>query len=85
MKVCQWIQKLYQLNVNDFAQLDNQSEYLQYLKVMLRGDYKVLANPFNFPPPEFIQEAFAIIVANRVADAIPDIPRAGILLHSHRV
>jgi hypothetical protein len=51
-------------------------EYMQFMRVSLQGDYKILTKPFNeFPPDELIP--FAEMISNKTADAIPGVPRAG--------
>jgi hypothetical protein len=58
-------------------------EYMEYLRVTLQGSYHVLTKPFNNPPPPKLVP-FAECIANKTADAISDIPRAGDVADSFR-
>lgn len=58
------------------ADLVSSNQYLNYLRVTLQGDYQVQTKPFNTPPPDVII-CLPECLANKVADAIPDVPRAG--------
>lgn len=72
----QWMKKLSDIQSSDRRELFSSNQYLNYLRVTLQGEYQVLTKPFNTPPPEKII-SLAECLGNKVADAIPDIPRAG--------
>ena len=74
--MCQWLKKLSELRSNKLSDLTMKHEYLQYLRVTLQGDFQVLTKPFNEPPPDELVP-FAECIANKTADSIPGIPRAG--------
>jgi hypothetical protein len=76
VNLCQWLKKLSELRNEKRSELKMKHEYLQYLRVTLQGDYQVLTKPFNMPPPDDLIP-FAECIANKTADAIPDVPRAG--------
>ena len=76
MKICQWLKKLLELRTDNLSEVKMKHEYLQYLRVTLQGDYKILTKPFNTSPPDELVP-FAECIANKTADAIPDMPRAG--------
>lgn len=76
MRLCQWLQRLSGLRDNNLSELKLKLEYMEYLRVTLQGCYHVLTKPFNNPPPAKLVP-FAECIANKTADAIPDIPRAG--------
>lgn len=72
----QWLKKLSELRNDKLSELTMKHEYLQFLRVSLQGDYQVLTKPFNTPPPDDLIP-LAECIANKTADAIPDMPRAG--------
>lgn len=76
VKMCQWLKKLSELRNNKLSDLTMKHEYLQYLRVTLQGDLQVLTKPFNEHPPDELMP-FAECIANKTADLIPGIPRAG--------
>lgn len=76
VKMCQWLEKLAELRNDKLAELTMRHEYMQYMRVSLQGDYQVLSKPFNTTPPDELVP-FAECIANKTADAIPDVPRAG--------
>lgn len=74
--MCQWLRKLSALRNDKLSELVMKHEYIQYLRVSLQGDYQVLTKPFNTPPPDDLVP-FGECIANKTADAMPDVPRAG--------
>ena len=46
------------------------------MRVTLQPEYKILTKPFNDFPPDVVVP-FAEMIANKTADAIPGVPRAG--------
>lgn len=75
--MCQWLKKLSELRNDKLSEVTMRHEYLQYLRMTLQGDYQLLTKPFNTPPPDDELVPFAECIANKTADAIPDVPRAG--------
>lgn len=76
VKMCQWLKKLSDYSTENIEGAQNVHSYIQYLRASLLGEYQVLVKPFNSPPPERLV-SFGESIANKVADAIPDIPRVG--------
>lgn len=74
--MCQWLKKLSDYNSETLDGAQNIHSYMQYLRTCLQGDYQVLTKPFNVAPPERLVP-FGECIANKVADAVPDIPRVG--------
>lgn len=74
--MCQWLKKLSDYSTESIEGAQNVYQYFQYLRVSLQGDFQILVKPFNSPPPERLAP-FGESIANKVADAVPDIPRVG--------
>lgn len=77
VRLCQWLRKLAETRSDDPTGLHRRNEYMQFLRVMLQGNYHVLTKPFNNPPPDDLLVPLAECLANKCADAIPDTPRSG--------
>lgn len=76
VKLCQWLKKLSELRSDKLEDVKMKHEYMQYLRVSLQGDYKLLTKPFNDAPPDDLVP-FAEMIANKTADSVPGVPRAG--------
>lgn len=81
--MCQWLKKLSELRNDKLSDVKMKHEYMQYLRVSLQGDYKLLTKPFNDSPPDDLVP-FPEMIANKTADAIPGVPRAGKFFRPHK-
>lgn len=80
VRVCEWIRKLRGLRSDKYEEAKMKNEYMQFLRVSLAGEYHVLMKPFSLPPPSVNIIPLAECIANKTADAIPDLPRCGVCL-----
>lgn len=71
------MRKLRGLRSDKYEEAKMKNEYMQFLRVSLAGEYHVLMKPFSLPPPENLIP-LAECIANKTADAIPDLPRCGV-------
>lgn len=78
IQVCEWLRGLNRLSNNNHLEVTTKNEYIQFLKASLSSDYKVLKKPFSLPPPK-IFVPLAQCLANQTCDAIPDLPRCGMI------
>lgn len=76
VRMSQWLKKLSEMQSSNRKELFSSNQYLNYLRVTLQGDYQVLTKPFNTSPPDVLV-SLGECLANKVADAIPYVPRAG--------
>lgn len=77
--MAQWMKKLSEMQTNEKSarrDLFISNQYINYLRVTLQGEYQVLTKPFNVSPPDELIH-LEDCLANKVADSIPDVPRAG--------
>ncbi|KAG5675768.1 hypothetical protein PVAND_005644 [Polypedilum vanderplanki] len=76
IRVCEWLRKLKELRNDKYEEVKMKNEYMQYLKMSLTGEYKILTKPFSSAPPKQLVP-FAECIANKTCDAIPELPRSG--------
>lgn len=76
IRVCEWLRKLKELKNDKYEDARMKNEYIQYMRMNLAGEYKILKKPFSLPPPENLVP-FAECIANLTCNAIPDLPRCG--------
>jgi len=76
LNVLQWLRKLDEMNDSIEKEAAMKHDYLQYLRMMLSGDFHILARPFSLTPPEKLLP-FAECLANTTAALIPGVPRVG--------